>query len=281
VTVLVHFLAGLVVGALAWRALRPVLCAPALIRTNIHGRSVATGAGVAVVMAVVVVAAATVVAEAAGWLSQGGAQNSLDLTLRAVLGFGLLGLLDDVVGDAAGGGFRGHVGALAAGRLTTGMVKLGAGVAMALVAVAPLAADRPGWLLVDAAVVAACANLANLLDRAPGRASKAVLVAFAVVVTADGAGVAVAGPAVAVGAGAALVPADLAERCMLGDTGANVLGAAVGLAAVAAFGHGVAVGVLIGVVALTIVSECVSFSRVIEATPPLRWADRLGARRAR
>ena len=42
-----------------------------------------------------------------------------------------------------------------------------------------------------------------------------------------------AGPALVVGAGTAMLVPDLRERCMLGDTGANVLGAAVGLGVVA------------------------------------------------
>ena len=67
---------------------------------------------------------------------------------------------------------------------------------------------------------------------------------------------------------------------MLGDTGANALGAAVGLGAVLTLGRPARLGVLIALVALNVASERVSFSRVIDATPPLRWFDRLG-RRAR
>ncbi len=36
--------------------------------------------------------------------------------------------------------------------------------------------------------------------------------------------------------------------------------------------------VLVVLVALNVLSEVVSFSRIIEATPPLRWFDRVGRR---
>ena len=65
---------------------------------------------------------------------------------------------------------------------------------------------------------------------------------------------------------------------MLGDTGANALGATLGVAVVAGTGlagRGLALAVL---AALTLASEKVSFSRVIDATPALRWADQLGRR---
>ncbi|HLM28514.1 MAG TPA: hypothetical protein VK360_01225, partial [Acidimicrobiales bacterium] len=85
-----------------------------------------------------------------------------------------------------------------------------------------------------------------------------------------------AGAALAVGAGAGLLTADLGERLMLGDSGANVLGAALGLGVVLACSPGVRTGVLVAVAALNLASERVSFSRVIDAAPPLRAADRWG-----
>jgi UDP-N-acetylmuramyl pentapeptide phosphotransferase/UDP-N-acetylglucosamine-1-phosphate transferase len=66
---------------------------------------------------------------------------------------------------------------------------------------------------------------------------------------------------------------------MLGDTGSNVLGAAVGLAAVLVLDHPATLVVLVVLAVLNGVSEWVSFSEVIDRTPPLRWLDRLGSRR--
>jgi UDP-GlcNAc:undecaprenyl-phosphate/decaprenyl-phosphate GlcNAc-1-phosphate transferase len=87
--------------------------------------------------------------------------------------------------------------------------------------------------------------------------------------------------AVAVPAGAALavLPEDLGERAMLGDAGANALGAMLGVAAASSLGRPARAGVLAGIVALTAASEKVSFTKVIARTPALNWLDMLGRRR--
>ena len=87
----------------------------------------------------------------------------------------------------------------------------------------------------------------------------------------------VAGP---LGASLAVLPADLRERVMLGDCGANAVGALLGLRLAAVPGRPARVGALAAVVGLTLASERVSFTRVIEATPGLRELDRLGRRTA-
>jgi len=114
-------------------------------------------------------------------------------------------------------------------------------------------------------LVAGTANLLNLLDLRPGRALKAGLLLAGAT-----------GDAGTAGAAAALLPDDLGERVMLGDGGANALGAACGLCLARAASLPVASVLAVVVVGLTLVSERVSFTRVIDATPPLRWADRLG-----
>ncbi|NOX31249.1 MAG: hypothetical protein GXP35_14555, partial [Actinobacteria bacterium] len=66
------------------------------------------------------------------------------------------------------------------------------------------------------------------------------------------------------------------EKLMQGDTGVNVTGAMLGVSAVATLGSGplwVVVAVLLG---LNLVSERVSFSKVIDASTPLRAIDRFG-----
>src|SRR5258708_6024638 len=84
---------------------------------------------------------------------------------------------------------------------------------------------------------------------------------------------AVAAPA---GAALAVLPEDLGERAMLGDAGANALGAMLGVAAAASLGRPARTGILAGIVALTAASEKVSFTTVIARTPALNWLDMLG-----
>jgi UDP-GlcNAc:undecaprenyl-phosphate/decaprenyl-phosphate GlcNAc-1-phosphate transferase len=123
-------------------------------------------------------------------------------------------------------------------------------------------------------VMAGSANVSNLLDVRPGRALKAfVLAAVALCLPALGAAGLVAP---ALGAAVCAFPFDLRERAMLGDSGSNVLGFVAGVAlysVLGVFGLGLALAVI---VALHVVSELVSFSRIIQAVGPLRWIDRLG-----
>ena len=67
---------------------------------------------------------------------------------------------------------------------------------------------------------------------------------------------------------------------MLGDTGANAAGALLGVAALAATGRRGRLALLAALVGLTVASERVSFTRVIESTPGLRELDALGRRPA-
>jgi hypothetical protein len=67
---------------------------------------------------------------------------------------------------------------------------------------------------------------------------------------------------------------------MLGDCGANALGALLGLRLALAPSAGARAGALAALAALTLAAERVSLSRVIAATPGLRELDRLGRRTA-
>jgi hypothetical protein len=78
------------------------------------------------------------------------------------------------------------------------------------------------------------------------------------------------------GAAFALLPDDLSERLMLGDAGANVVGAILGLGVVLGRGQTTRITALVVLVVANIAAEIVSFSDIIERVPPLRWLDRLG-----
>jgi UDP-GlcNAc:undecaprenyl-phosphate/decaprenyl-phosphate GlcNAc-1-phosphate transferase len=211
------------------------------------------------------------------------ARNDLALTV-AGLGGAAFGVLDDLRGSAKRRGLRGHLGALAHGEVTTGTIKL-AGLAVTGLTAALLEGGAPADVAINAGLVAGGANLLNLFDLRPGRAIKvAALAATGIAASsARSAGARLTGlQAVAAPAGAALglLPEDLGERAMLGDAGANALGAMLGAAAAHALPRGARAGVLAGIVALTVASEKVSFTKVIAATPPLNWLDMLGRRPA-
>lgn len=190
------------------------------------------------------------------------------------------GLYDDLAGDTHARGLRGHARAAAEGRLTTGLVKLGGLVVGGAAAAAGTARDRDGIrptrTTADALLVAGTANLMNLLDLRPGRAAKAALAVGVPISVACGRGGAAA--AAAVGATAALISADLAEQVMLGDCGANALGAALGASMCASFPPRGRTLALVAVIAATLASESVSFSEVIDRTPWLSALDALGRR---
>ncbi|MDQ6650363.1 MAG: hypothetical protein M3Z02_09640 [Actinomycetota bacterium] len=237
---------------------------------NYRGRPVGRTSGPAAVLA------------AASSAALGGFAGGPSVALGALVaagGAGAAGWYDDWVGDRpierATKGFSGHLAAGRSGRLSAGLVKIAGITVSATVATRSLpsgAVDR----LLAAGVVAGAANLLNLLDLRPGRALKVALAAGVPLSLSSGpAGWLAAGP---VGAAAGLLEADLAERQMIGDAGANALGAALGFAA-AAGGDRRRTGALLGaVVALNAASETVSFTKVIGATPPLRWLDALGRR---
>ena len=243
-----------------------------LARTNFAGREVSLAEGALVVAGTCALARRT----------------GRPLDLLALAGIGGLGLLDDLLephqrraGRPVSKGLRGHLASLRSGRVTTGAAKALGIPALALLAAAGGPAPRGGAMVpVDAALTAGCANLANLLDLRPGRALKAVLPPAALLaLTAGQDERARSGARLAVAAllpGALALPADLREHGMLGDAGANVLGAAVGAAATRTLPAPARLALLGGVVALTLASEKVSFTSVIESTPGLREIDSFG-----
>lgn len=269
------------IGALAARAalgwIRRDPRAAEWDRTNFRGRTVTLAGGPAL-------AAGATVAAALGAPSAPVAAAAV--TAGAVSG--AVGWYDDMVGSRpeqkAAKGFAGHLGALREGRVTSGLVKIAGVGAAGLAAASLLAADpaRPRRgavrgvvdVLLGAAVIAGTANLVNLLDLRPGRAIKAGALIGAPLAVGRRGGVA----AGTLGAGSALLPADLGEEIMLGDSGANALGALLGVALAARTGPAGRALALTALAALTAASERVSFTKVIQDTPWLRALDELGRR---
>jgi hypothetical protein len=239
-------------------------------RTNHRGEPVTLLEGPAVAAAAIAgVLAQAGLASAAG---SPGRRRAAALILGGA-GAAAFGAYDDLAGSGDRRGFRGHLGALRHGEVTTGAVKLGGIGATGMVS-AVLAGGSPADVVINAGLVAGGANLLNLFDLRPGRAIK-VAVASGALIGAAGQG----GVAAPLGAALALLPEDLGERAMLGDAGANALGAMLGASA-AGLPRTARIALLAGIASLTAASEKVSFTKVIARTPALNWLDMLGRRPA-
>jgi len=256
---------------------------------NYGGRQVKVAGGIVIVLGFIVVqlialgVGARVPAKAPGsaglvgnWAAVLGSLNRTHVGLLVlVLGFFCLGLLDDVAGDRDNKGFAGHVKALLKGKITTGSLKAFGGAALAFAVATWWEGSLPAGLL-GGAVIALSANLVNLLDLRPGRALKVFLPAWLVLALIGVSSVYLLVSAAVAGAAAAWLPSDLREKGMLGDSGANMLGAILGAGVVVSFGVAGRVVVLAALVALTLASERWSFTAAIEKFAPLRWLDGLG-----
>ena len=227
-------------------------------RRNYRDREVLLSAGPAATLGALV--ATGCLASAPGALVAGGTAAAL-------------GLYDDVYGDSHARGLGGHLRALRSGRVTTGMVKLAGMMGAGLVAGARQRRG-PATALLDAALIAGTANLVNLLDQRPGRALKVITITSGLCMAMD-APVATVATATAAAAVATL-PADLGEVVMIGDCGANGLGALVGWCLAAGLDSRGRTAALVVVVGLTLASERVSFTTVIERTPWLAALDNWG-----
>lgn len=277
--VVAAFVVGFVVVRVVAVAGRDFLAAEALQRRNYRDRLVPTGGGVLLAVGLVFIEGGRVLLGAFDVGNERGLTQPRALVLVAVLGFALLGFIDDVAVHQPARGFRGHLRALARGRLTTGGLKLAGGGLLALVVAAPVAQGDLDRLLLDGLLVALAANLANLFDRAPGRLIKVALLGWVPLAAANGTNPVGVALAPLMGSVFGFFPDDLRERAMLGDAGANALGAALGVATLLTVDPGGRDVTLAVLVALNLLAEAFSFSRFIARVPPLRALDELGRRR--
>ena len=133
-----------------------------------------------------------------------------------------------------------------------------------------------GDYLLAAAVLVLATNFFNLLDLRPGRSLKALALLGAALTIGSMDLDPLWALGLFVGPLLVLLPLDLRERGMLGDTGSNVAGAVAGLWLILTLdttGQLIALGV-IGTA--TIYGEFRSISRLIDRTPGLRHLDSLG-----
>jgi UDP-GlcNAc:undecaprenyl-phosphate/decaprenyl-phosphate GlcNAc-1-phosphate transferase len=265
---------SLLVAAVVCPSLVRAMAAHGDTRPNYRGAAVAFPAGVAIpVVALLALVPLSLLQELAGARIF---RPGTGPAVTYVVGVSLLGLLDDLIaGDPSARGWRGHARALGRGAPSTGILKAAGSLGLALFALSGQGRSDGEYLL-GAGVLVVATNLFNLLDLRPGRSAKA-LVILGTALSIGALGVhALWTLGVFIGPILVLLPLDLREVGMLGDTGSNAIGAVAGLWLVLTLstaGQAIALAVM---AAITIYGEFRSISALVDRTPALRWLDSLG-----
>jgi UDP-GlcNAc:undecaprenyl-phosphate GlcNAc-1-phosphate transferase len=242
------------------------------VRANYRGRDLAFPFGVLSVAGALVASIPLLIVQQLKWTEV--FHSQMPAVALYVIGVAFLGLVDDTLAGEPRG-WRAHGRAVLEMRLSTGALKAVGSLGLALLAMSYAGLSTGRWLLASAVLVLAT-NVFNLLDLRPGRSTKAfVLLAVGLAL-----GAASLRPLWTVGlfAGPALVAGgyDLRERVMLGDTGANLLGAIAGLLLVLTLsGTGQLVALII-LGAITVYGDLRSITTLVERLPLLRQLDSWG-----
>ena len=272
---LLWLFSAIVAGAVGVQAVKFLVTSGPVRRRNYRGLELPATAGIGVIVGMLAGFALTAVLHmlfgSSVMLAQASSAGLLFATGAGVFGF--IGLWDDLAGTAGERGWRAHARAAIRGHATAGAIKLFGGAAGALI-VASVLEHRFWWAVVDALIIALSANAVNLLDKRPGRAGKTFLVVAVGLLIVGGP----TAPGLAAAFGAVLValPFDLRERAMLGDAGANALGAIIGVAAVLDSTHTFRFVALVLLAAVNAAGARPGLSRVIDSFSPLRRLDAAG-----
>ncbi len=265
-------------GALLGRPTLRALRAAGQTRPNYRGRELPVPLGVLIVVSALLAGVPLVLIERVGKVAI--LYPQLVPVAVYVLGVACLGLIDDTLGSQRAGvavprGWRGHGAAAMRGEMSTGTLKAAGSLGLALLATDFTGLSVGRWLLASAVLVLAT-NALNLLDLRPGRAFKMFVLL--------GAGLTIGarelrplwtlglfvGPALVAGA------YDLREEAMLGDTGANLLGALAGLWMVLVLSQTGQLLALALLVIVTVYGELRSISEFVSRVPLLRRLDSWG-----
>lgn len=239
-------------------------------RPNYRGESIPVGMGLIFIFVYILTSFLLISSFAAD-------QVLLVLFMSGVLFFAILGLLDDLLGSGESRGLKGHFSALFKGRLTTGALKALGGGAGALFITLLSMPGRPWWEIFTAALlVALSANAINLVDLRPGRATKVFFLWFLILLAVFQDQLPMVLLAPLAGGMLACAPADLKAKAMLGDTGANLLGAALGMASAWMLNFSTQLAVVVFLLFLHLFTEKYSLTMIIERNRLLSFLDDLG-----
>lgn len=188
---------------------------------------------------------------------------------------GLIGMIDDFIGETDIKGFKGHIKALFKGKLTTGGLKAVVGLLLAIL-FSTYTSQNYIEMIVNVFLITLFTNIINLFDLRPGRAGKVFLLLSLVLIVTSFAKNYNFIIYSAIGIMMVYIRYDLKARAMMGDIGSNALGMTIGTFCVVTHSLNIKIIYLIVLILLHIISEVSSFSKIIKNNKFLTYLDNIG-----
>ena len=196
--------------------------------------------------------------------------------LALVMSMGFAGVVDDLVGDIRTKGLINHIKSALKGTMTTGFLKAFTGFAMSCIISIGTTSTYIEFV-VNVFIISLFANTINLFDLRPGRAVKVFTAISLILLTSAIERLAEAVPIIILNLAALLyIRYDLKEICMLGDTGANILGITLGYYSALLLGINSKLTLLALLILLNAMSERLSITKIIKSSRLLSYLDGIG-----
>ncbi len=264
---LVVFIGGLVSSAVITPKIKEMLIKGGALKKNYEGIEIPVGMGIALVPILIINSffALIMKAEAVG----------LFVFQTGILTMAFVGIIDDLMGNRDDSGFRGHIGGLLRGRLTTGGFKAVTGGMVGLL-ISAYISDGILNILINTLLIGMMTNLLNLFDLRPGRALKVYFIIGILLLLS---GITYESKLIfymVLGFWLIYLPQDLKARAMLGDAGSNSLGVILGITAALSLSTAYRLVIILLLAGIHIAAEKYSLTKIIKGNIVLDFLDRLG-----
>ncbi len=189
---------------------------------------------------------------------------------------GIIGLLDDLIGEKNIKGIRNHVMSFFRGKLTTGFIKASTGALLAIV-ISYTESGNAIEAIVNFLTVVLSTNTLNLLDLRPGRSTKIMIVAAVPLIFFNLSQIYRILPLIILLSSAIIyLYYDLNEKCMLGDVGSNIYGITLGYYCVQLLNNDIKIVIILLLAFLNILAEKKSLTEIIRNNKVLSYIDNIG-----
>lgn len=264
----IFFLFSLLTATIIIPRIRDMLLQGGIVKKNYKDMEIPVGMGIAIVPILLVNTSFLLAFH----------KNSLDILLLFLVGIltmAFVGIIDDLIGNRNATGFKGHIGNLFKGKLTTGGLKAVTGGIIGF-CISLYISEGLLLILLNTVLIALMTNLLNLFDLRPGRALKVYLLI--------GLMLSILGMtleskyifSIVLGYCIVYLPQDLKGKSMMGDVGSNTLGMTLGIISAVSLGVVPKLIALFILFMIHIVAERYSLTAIIKKIYVLDLLDQLG-----